>query len=152
MVLLSNEQLSKLKPAFIILWNGLKVPFHLALIFCSDMFHLAMIFCFDMFCHNSLVKSDVTRDVTSISGSKRSDRSEKQTTMAEPVNLFTITSFFSEAPLRVIKGLNSFNSDRVMSEAVLPGGIIKGSVQASMKKKVYEVGVSQKLAVSWLAS
>ncbi|XP_030293203.1 uncharacterized protein LOC115593731 [Sparus aurata] len=61
--------------------------------------------------------------------------------MAELVNLFTVTSFFSEAPLRVKKGLNSFNANRVMSVAVLPGGIIKGSVQASMKKKVYKVEV-----------
>ena len=52
---------------------------------------------------NPLVKSDVTGDITSISGSKRSVRSEKQTTMAELVNLFTVTSFFSEAPLK--KGL-----------------------------------------------
>ena len=58
------------------------------------------------------------------------------------MNLFTITFFFSEVPLRVKKGLHSFNSSRVMSVAVLPGGIIEGSAQASMKKKVYEVGVS----------
>ncbi|XP_062860150.1 uncharacterized protein LOC134322724 isoform X1 [Trichomycterus rosablanca] len=61
--------------------------------------------------------------------------------MAEPVNLFTITSFFSEAPLRVKKGLNSFNSNRVISVSVLPGGIFKGRVQASMKKMIYEVEV-----------
>ncbi len=62
--------------------------------------------------------------------------------MAEPVNLFTITSFFSEAPARVKKGLNSFNSNRVASVAVLPDGVIKGSVQASQKKSMYEVEVS----------
>ena len=66
--------------------------------------------------------------------------------MAEPVNLFTITSFFSETPERVKKGLNSFHSNRVVS-VVLPRGVIKGSVQASQKKKVYEVEVSWKLAV-----
>ncbi|CAL8293050.1 unnamed protein product [Arctogadus glacialis] len=59
--------------------------------------------------------------------------------MAEPVNLFTITSFFSETPERVKKGLNSFHSNRVVNVAVLPRGVIKGSVQASQKKKVYEV-------------
>ncbi|CAL8269567.1 unnamed protein product [Arctogadus glacialis] len=61
--------------------------------------------------------------------------------MAEPVNLFTITSFFSETPERVKKGLNSFHSNRVVSVAVLPRGVIKVSVQASQKKKVYEVEV-----------
>ena len=67
--------------------------------------------------------------------------------MAEPVNLFTITAFFSEIPERVKKGLNLFHSNRVVSVAVLPGGVIKGSVQASQKNKVYEVEVSWKLAV-----
>ena len=67
--------------------------------------------------------------------------------MAEPVNLFTITAFFSEIPERVKKGLNLFHSNRVASVAVLPGGVIKGSVQASQKNKVYEVEVSWKLAV-----
>lgn len=66
----------------------------------------------------------------------------QETTMAEPVTLFTITSFFSEVPIRVKKGLNSFNSSKVVSVTVLPGGIIKGSVQASMKKKIYNVEVS----------
>ncbi|CAL8277903.1 unnamed protein product [Arctogadus glacialis] len=61
--------------------------------------------------------------------------------MAEPVNLFTITSLFSETPERVKKGLNSFHSNRVVSVAVLPRGVIKVSVQASQKKKVYEVEV-----------
>ena len=58
------------------------------------------------------------------------------------MNLFTITSFFAKEPLRVRKGLNAFNSDRVMSVSVLPGGVIKGKVQASMRKKSYQVEVS----------
>ena len=40
------------------------------------------------------------------------------------------------------KGLNAFNSSRVLSVNLLPGGIIKGRVQASMKKKIYDVEVS----------
>lgn len=62
--------------------------------------------------------------------------------MTEPVNLYTITSFFGEAPLRVKKGLNAFNSGHVLSVVVQPGGIFRGKVQASMKKKTYEVEVS----------
>ncbi|KAL0973601.1 hypothetical protein UPYG_G00206910 [Umbra pygmaea] len=61
--------------------------------------------------------------------------------MAEPVNLFTITSFFSESPYRDKKGLNAFNSNRVISVAVYSGGIIRGRVQASMKKRIYKVEV-----------
>lgn len=64
------------------------------------------------------------------------------------VNLFMITSFFSEAPLRVKKGVHFFQSNGVVSVAVLPGVSIKGRVQASMKKRTYEVEVSEKLAVS----
>ena len=63
--------------------------------------------------------------------------------MSEPVNLFTITSFFRKEPLRVKKGLNAFNSNRVVNVSVLPGGIIKGKIQASMKQKVYQVEVSE---------
>ena len=63
--------------------------------------------------------------------------------MAEPVNLFTVTSFFSEEPLRVKKGLNAFNSGRVISVSLLPGGILKGKIQASMKKNIYEAEVSE---------
>ena len=41
------------------------------------------------------------------------------------------------------KGLNAFNSGRVISVSVLPGGILKGKIQASMKKKIYEAEVSE---------
>lgn len=44
--------------------------------------------------------------------------------------------------MRVKKGLNAFNSNRVINVSVLPGGIIKGKIQASMKKKIYQVEVS----------
>lgn len=44
--------------------------------------------------------------------------------MAVLVTLFTITSFFSEAPLAVKKGFNSFNSNRVVSVDHHSGGII----------------------------
>lgn len=63
-------------------------------------------------------------------------------TMAELVNLFTIPSFFADSSFRVKKGLNSFNSNRVVSVCVLPGGMIKGTVQVSMKKTEYKVEVS----------
>ena len=55
--------------------------------------------------------------------------------MSEPVDLFTITSFFKDDPLRVKKGFNAFNSDRVVNVTVLPGGVIKGKIQASMRNK-----------------
>lgn len=66
----------------------------------------------------------------------------EETTTEEQVTLFTITSFFSEVPIKVKKGFNSYNSSKVVCVTVLPGGIIKGSVQASMKKKIYNVEVS----------
>ena len=41
------------------------------------------------------------------------------------------------------KGLNAFNSGRVISVSLLPGGILKGKIQASMKKNIYEAEVSE---------
>ncbi|XP_063046180.1 uncharacterized protein LOC134440153 isoform X1 [Engraulis encrasicolus] len=62
-------------------------------------------------------------------------------TAKEPVTFFTVTSYFASHPKSVKKGLNSYNSNRVISVNVMSGGSLKGKVQASMKKKEYEVEV-----------
>ncbi len=85
------------------------------------------------------VTTDATCDVIAFSESKHSPN---QITMAELVNLFTITSFLVRQHVGYKKELNCFNCNRVISAAVLPGSIIKGSFQASMKKIIYEVEVS----------
>jgi len=59
----------------------------------------------------------------------------------EPVNLFTITSFFHDEPNVVKKGLNSYESGRICYVCVGDNGVIVGKVGASMKKKVYDVKV-----------
>ncbi|CAL9684760.1 unnamed protein product [Knipowitschia caucasica] len=59
----------------------------------------------------------------------------------EPVTFFTVTSYFADIPKSVKKGLNSYNSNRVVNVSVLAGGSVKGKVQASMKSKIYEVEV-----------
>ncbi|CAL9699739.1 unnamed protein product [Knipowitschia caucasica] len=59
----------------------------------------------------------------------------------EPVTFFTVTSYFADIPKSVKKGLNSYNSNRVVNGSVLAGGSVKGKVQASMKSKIYEVEV-----------
>ena len=61
--------------------------------------------------------------------------------MAEPVNLFTIASFFMDDPNLVKKGLNSFESGRVRSVSVSGDGMLIGKIGASMRKKVYDVKV-----------
>ena len=63
----------------------------------------------------------------------------------EPVTFFTVTSYFADTPKSVKKGLNSYNSNRVVNVSVLAGGSLKGKVQASMKSKVYEVEVRSRL-------
>lgn len=64
----------------------------------------------------------------------------------EPVTFFTVPSYFADFPNSVKRGLNSYNSNRVVNVSVLPGGSLRGKVQASMKSKIYEVEVSQELA------
>lgn len=64
-------------------------------------------------------------------------------TAQEPVTLFTVTSYFTDFPKSVKKGLNSYNSNRVINVSLMPGGTLTGKVQASMKKKSYEVEVRQ---------
>lgn len=64
--------------------------------------------------------------------------------MAAPVTVFTLTSFFSEVPELVKKGLKSYAANHVNSVAVQSEGmvlLIKGNVQApmSMKEKNYTV-------------
>ena len=61
--------------------------------------------------------------------------------MSEPVNLFTITSFFKDDPNMVKKGLNSFDSGRILSVKVADDGMVAARVKASMKNKVYDVQV-----------
>ena len=64
--------------------------------------------------------------------------------------MFTVANFFSKDPGRVKKGLNSYNSNRIMSVTVLSDGVFRGIVQASQKKKNYNVEVS--FSLSLLAS
>ncbi|KAK7907110.1 hypothetical protein WMY93_015722 [Mugilogobius chulae] len=59
----------------------------------------------------------------------------------EPVTFFTVTSYFADFPKSVKRGLNSYNSNKVVNVSVLAGGSLKGKVQASMKNKVYEVEI-----------
>ena len=60
----------------------------------------------------------------------------------EPVTFFTVTSYFADFPKSVKRGLNSYNSNKVVNVSVLAGGSLKGKVQ-SCKKKNYEVEVSE---------
>ena len=62
--------------------------------------------------------------------------------MADPVTIFTLSIFFAEMQFRLKKGLNSYESNKVMSVNMHPGGIIRGKVHASQKKRVYDVEVS----------
>ena len=61
--------------------------------------------------------------------------------MSEPVNLFTITSFFKDDPNMVKKGLNSVDSGRIISVKISDDGMMAARVKASMKNKVYDVQV-----------
>lgn len=60
--------------------------------------------------------------------------------MLEPVTFYTVTAYFSDFPKAVQKGLNSYNSNRVMT-VKMSGGSLSGKVQASMKQKSYDVEV-----------
>ena len=55
------------------------------------------------------------------------------TTAQEPVTFYTVTAYFSDFPKSVQKGLNSYNSNRVLSVSSMAGGCLRGKVQASMK-------------------
>ena len=86
------------------------------------------------------VTSDVHFRVQSL------NRVHSLTTMAtaaqEPVTFYTVTAYFTDIPKSVQKGLNSYNSNRVVS-VLMSGGSLTGKVQASMKKKSYDVEVSK---------
>lgn len=62
-------------------------------------------------------------------------------TALEPVTFYTVTAYFTDFPKSVQKGLNSYNSNRVITVSLMSGGSLTGKVQASMKKKSYDVEV-----------
>ena len=59
------------------------------------------------------------------------------------ISISALTSFFCDEPSRIQRGENHYKSGHVES-CKYSDGIIRGSVQASMKKKSYKVTVSKR--------
>ena len=58
------------------------------------------------------------------------------------LSICAMTNFFSNKPKSIERGENHFNSGHVLSYSY-SDGILRGSVQASMKNKSYKVTVSE---------
>ena len=92
-----------------------------------------------------LFSDDITHDVINLFPGPKGNATvvcSLKATM-EPVTFFTIVEYFSDYPERVKKAVNSYDSNRVVSVRIDPSGVIKGVVQASMKKRSYDVMVSK---------
>lgn len=61
------------------------------------------------------------------------------------ISISSLTSFFSDESSRIQRGENHYKSGHIES-CYYSDGIIRGSVQASMKNKSYKVTVSKTLA------
>ena len=67
------------------------------------------------------------------------------------LSIASLLSYFSEEKKSIKKGENHYKSDHVESFSYHEG-ILRGEVQASMKKKVYKVTVSYSFVSCWKAN
>ena len=69
----------------------------------------------------------------------------------EPVTVFTICEFFAKYPERLKKATKAYEANRVQAVQVNKEGYFKGKVQASMKKRQYNVQVCVSFALNFEA-